>query len=107
MPSMPAMTLLNDPRSLLLPLLVAGLVYNAAVAAVYALDKYRAARGGRRVSEKTLLTLALTMGAPGALLAMRVARHKTRKPRFYITVPLLAALQVAAVSVGAWAAVWR
>lgn len=49
---------------------------------VYALDKSAARTGGRRTPEVTLHALALAGGWPGALLARRVLRHKTRKQPF-------------------------
>lgn len=73
------------------------LAYNALVAAVFVLDKRLARRGARRISERALLGLAACFGAPGALLAMRVVRHKTQKPRFRVGVPLLLVAQLGAV----------
>ena len=52
---------------------------NAVAYGVYWLDKRRAARGGRRVSERELLLWAAAGGSLGAWLAMRRLRHKTRK----------------------------
>lgn len=72
-------------------------------AGIYAFDKHRARRGGRRVPEKRLLLLALLAGAPGAWWAMRTVRHKTQHARFRILVPLLA---VAWIVVLGWLA-WR
>ena len=60
---------------------------------VYAYDKLQAKTGGWRVPEKTLLLLALLMGAPGALAAMYTIRHKTRKPVFTVLVPGMLLLQ--------------
>ena len=57
-------------------------------------DKRAARRGARRVSERTLWTLALLGGAAGVLAAMLAVRHKTRKARFVIFMPVLAALQI-------------
>ncbi len=60
-------------------------------------DKSLAVRNRRRIPEATLLRWAALGGAGGALCAMLVCRHKTRKPKFFILVPLLAALQTAAL----------
>lgn len=51
---------------------------------LFAADKRRAAKRRRRVAEKTLLWLGLAGGAPGALLAMEIFRHKTRKKYFHL-----------------------
>jgi uncharacterized membrane protein YsdA (DUF1294 family) len=56
-------------------------------------DKSRARRNQWRIPERTLLLLAAIGGAAGILLGMRVFRHKTRHPRFTVTVPLLLFLQ--------------
>ncbi len=50
--------------------------------AAYAIDKHRAIRNTRRTPEHTLHTLALLGGWPGALLAMRLFKHKRRKAAF-------------------------
>ena len=55
-------------------------------------DKLWATRGGRRVPEVRLLTLAF-VGPFGAFLGMVAFRHKTRKPRFLL-VPLFLTIQV-------------
>lgn len=60
---------------------------------VFAFDKWAARRGRRRVPERTLLLLAALGGAPGAWAAMYLFRHKTRKPVFFVGVPLLLLLQ--------------
>ncbi|MBQ3168230.1 MAG: DUF1294 domain-containing protein [Clostridia bacterium] len=62
---------------------------------VYAADKMKAKAGKWRVKEKTLLLLALLMGAPGALIAMFTLRHKTLKAKFTIPVPVFLVLQAA------------
>lgn len=63
-------------------------------AAVCMLDKRAARRGARRVSERTLWALSLLGGALGMLVSMLAVRHKTRKVRFMVLVPLLAAVQL-------------
>lgn len=59
---------------------------------MYAYDKMLARKGGRRISERRLLLMALA-GPFGALAGKRWFRHKTRKLRFML-VPLFAALHV-------------
>lgn len=65
----------------------------------YALDKRRAILGRRRTPEAVLLIIACIGGAFGALSAMVLFRHKTNKPKFCITVPIFAILQIAALCV--------
>ena len=52
-------------------------------------DKRRAAKHLWRISEATLLSLAVIGGAAGALAGMHVFRHKTRKPKFRFGIPVL------------------
>jgi uncharacterized membrane protein YsdA (DUF1294 family)/cold shock CspA family protein len=68
----------------LLPAAVMALSALASVAAfaLYRADKSAATRGAWRVSESTLQFVSLLGGWPGALLAQRVYRHKTRKQPF-------------------------
>lgn len=54
----------------------------------YSYDKHCAIKHQERVPERTLLLLAFLGGAPGALLAMYVKHHKTRKWLFKIAIPL-------------------
>lgn len=68
---------------------------NAIAFAVYGIDKSRAKRGARRVPERTLLLLAFVGGGIGAFAGMLVFRHKTRKWRFRICVPVALALTLA------------
>ncbi|MGE0178794.1 MAG: DUF1294 domain-containing protein [Sphingomonas sp.] len=57
-------------------------------------DKQRAVAGGRRIAEADLLGLALLGGSPGALLARRWFRHKTRKEPFSTRLLLIVAVQL-------------
>ncbi len=52
-------------------------------------DKRFAIRHKRRISERTLLLLCALGGAFLFLLGMLCFHHKTRKPLFFVCVPLL------------------
>lgn len=60
-------------------------------------DKQRARSGDRRISEADLLALALIGGSPGALVARRLFRHKTRKEPFSTHLLIIVALQLGAL----------
>ena len=49
----------------------------------------KAKKGAWRVPEKTLLILALIGGSAGAIAGMMCFRHKIRKAKFMITVPVI------------------
>lgn len=66
-----------QPIVLLVYVLVSLLTFFA-----YAFDKSAAQRGRWRTSERTLHTLGLACGWPGALLAQQLLRHKSSKPGF-------------------------
>ncbi|MBW9113076.1 DUF1294 domain-containing protein [Rhizobium cauense] len=55
---------------------------NAFVFSIYFLDKQAARYRRRRISERTLLTLAFIGGSVGAVCAQRLLRHKTQKEPF-------------------------
>lgn len=60
-------------------------------------DKQRAVHGARRIPERDLLQIALIGGSPGALLARRLFRHKTRKEPFSTYLLLIAVVQLGAM----------
>ena len=55
----------------------------------FGIDKWKAVRGKWRIRESTLLGLSLIGGAAGGLAGMYLFRHKIRKSRFRIGVPLM------------------
>ncbi len=68
---------------------------NLAAFAAMGLDKRRAVRGGRRIPERSLLLLAALGGSPGAILGMLRFRHKTRRAKFSMGLPLMLVAQLA------------
>lgn len=64
----------------------------------FGIDKSRARRSRWRMSEGSLISLALFGGSLGALLGMHVFRHKTQKPKFSIGIPLILVLQILTLS---------
>lgn len=61
---------------------------------LYGADKWLAIRGGYRISEKTLLILAGFGGAFGAYIGMWIFRHKIRKIKFLVGIPIILLLQI-------------
>jgi uncharacterized membrane protein YsdA (DUF1294 family) len=81
--------------SSLVPLaLVAFVLINLLTILRFWQDKARAVAGERRIPESDLLGLALIGGSPGALLARKWFRHKTRKEPFSTQLFVIIALQV-------------
>lgn len=70
-------------------------VLNVVTFVSYGIDKFKAKHNRWRISEATLLLLAIVGGSLGALLGMKAFRHKTQKSKFTITIPLVLALQLA------------
>ena len=65
---------------------------------VYTIDKSAAQYGRWRTRETTLHMLAFCGGWPGALVAQRVLRHKSRKPSFRVVFWLSVVLNCAALA---------
>jgi uncharacterized membrane protein YsdA (DUF1294 family) len=75
---------------------------NLAVFAAVGVDKFMAARRGRRIPESSLLVFSSFGMAPGLWLGMFFFRHKTAKPSF-----LAGAFVALGVSVGLYVLLWR
>lgn len=70
---------------------------NLAAFVMMGADKRRAQTGQWRIPESTLMTAAVIGGGIGILAGMHVFRHKTRKPKFAVGVPVILAIQAAAI----------
>jgi len=55
---------------------------------LYFIDKRRAVKRKRRISEKHLLTVTFLFGGIGAALAMSLFHHKTQTLKFKISAPI-------------------
>lgn len=61
---------------------------------VYGIDKLKAKRGKWRITEATLLLLAIIGGSIGAWCGVKVWHHKTLHKKFRYGIPLIIALQI-------------
>ena len=64
---------------------------------LFGIDKRKAIRGEWRVPESTLLSLAVFGGAVGGILGMKVFHHKTKHPKFYVGIPAILVMEIAAM----------
>lgn len=70
------------------------IIINIIAVIVTVRDKAAAIGGKWRVKENTLLLLAALGGSPLMYLTMLIIRHKTRKPKFMVGIPVIFALQL-------------
>jgi uncharacterized membrane protein YsdA (DUF1294 family) len=75
----------DDMGNLPILFLVVYLVASSLTFIAYAWDKSAAKNGGWRTQESTLHLLSLAGGWPGALVAQKMLRHKSRKQSFQFT----------------------
>lgn len=62
--------------------------------ALYGIDKLNAKTDSWRISERMLIFFAVAGGSVGALLGMYICRHKTRKTKFKIGIPVIMIIQI-------------
>ena len=62
---------------------------------IYGIDKWKAKHSKWRVSEATLLFLAVIGGSIGAWMGMKVWHHKTLHKKFRYGVPTILMVQIA------------
>lgn len=70
---------------------------NAVTFATYGIDKYKAKKGKWRISEATLLMMAVIGGSIGAWSGMKVWHHKTMHQKFKYGIPVILLLHIAAI----------
>lgn len=75
-------------------ILIYYLLFSAVSAIMHLVDKQRAVKNHPRIREKTLHSMELVGGWPGAILITRAIRHKTSKPRYMWTLYAIATLHV-------------
>ena len=71
------------------------LAINAVTFIVYGIDKYKAKKAKWRISEATLLLLAVLGGSIGAWMGMNVWHHKTMHKKFKYGIPAILLIQIA------------
>ena len=64
---------------------------------LYGIDKYKAKKGQWRISEATLLMIAVIGGSIGAWVGMRLWHHKTMHKKFKYGIPVIMIMQVCLV----------
>lgn len=62
---------------------------------MYGIDKWKAKRSKWRISEATLLLMAVIGGSIGAWCGMKVWHHKTMHKKFKYGIPLILIAQIA------------
>ena len=70
------------------------LAVNIVTFLLYGIDKYKAKKGKWRISEATLLMMAVIGGSIGAWSGMRLWHHKTMHKKFKYGIPIIIILQV-------------
>ena len=77
------------------------IIYFAAINVVtffmYGIDKWKAKRSKWRISEATLLWMAVIGGSIGAWLGIKIWNHKTMHKKFKYGVPAIIILQIAII----------
>lgn len=67
---------------------------NTVAALLMYIDKTNSIKKKRRISEHTLIELSVLGASPAILLAMIILKHKIRKPKFTILVPIFLILLI-------------
>jgi uncharacterized membrane protein YsdA (DUF1294 family) len=82
----------------MLPIIIYALfALNLLTFLIYGIDKFKAKKAKWRISEATLILLAVIGGSIGAWLGLKVWRHKTQHKKFYIGIPVIMVVHFALV----------
>ena len=79
-------------------LLIYLLIINALGFLLMLVDKWKAKHNRWRIPEATLMTVAALGGSVGSLIGMYTVRHKTKHVKFTLGIPLILAVQLAALA---------
>ena len=71
------------------------LAINIVTFLLYGIDKYKAKKGRWRISEATLIALAVIGGSIRAWGGMHIWHHKTKHKKFKLGIPTIIILQIA------------
>lgn len=69
-------------------MLIIVLLWNSFTFLLMGIDKYKAIKNKRRISERVLLITAFAIGGIGSFVGSLFFRHKTKKTRFRVLLPL-------------------
>ena len=73
------------------------LIVNLTAFFLYGIDKKRAIKQKWRISEKTLILIAVIGGSVGSICGMQVFRHKTKHIKFKFGLPAILIVQLGIV----------
>ena len=77
-------------------------VISAISVAITILDKRAARLHALRVPESVLLLFAALGGSVSMYVTMRIIRHKTRRPKFMVGIPVIFVLQICLILFAVW-----
>ena len=73
-------------------------IINIITFVIYSIDKLKAQKNWWRISESTLLILAIIGGSIGAWMGIKIWHHKTMHKKFKYGIPIIIILQLILVS---------
>lgn len=77
-------------------ILIVFLLFNIFSFMLFFIDKRKAVKNKWRIPESTLI-LSSVFGIIGGLFGMYLIRHKTKKPKFFISLPLIFISEIAII----------